>query len=61
MTRQRNKTKAVTMYIDAKYADKLLWLKHTGGITRGFERYLDSIEIDPVLMRSIKKVEALQD
>jgi len=57
--KKRLKTKAVTMYVDQKYDDTLLWLKHTGGITAWFEKQLDTVKIDPDLMQSIKKVEAL--
>lgn len=57
--KKRLKTKAVTMYVDQKYDDTLLWLKHTGSITAWFEKQLDTVKIDPDLMQSIKKVEAL--
>lgn len=57
--KKRLKTKAVTMYVDQKYDDTLLWLKHTGGMTAWFEKQLDMVKIDPDLMQSIKKVEAL--
>lgn len=57
--KKRLKTKAVTMYVDQKYDDTLLWLKHTGGMTAWFETQLDTVKIDPDMMKSIKKVEAL--
>lgn len=57
MPKKRLKTRALTLYVDPKYEDKILYLKYTGGLTRFVEECLDKVEIDENLMRSIKRVE----
>lgn len=57
MPKKRLKTRALTLYVDPKYEDKILYLKYTGGLTRFVEECLDKVEIDETLMRSIKRVE----
>ena len=58
--KKRIKTKAVTMFVDPKYEDTLLWLKHTGGMTAWFEKQLDTVKIDPDMMKCIKTVEHME-
>lgn len=55
--KKRLKVKAITLYVDPKYNDTVLYLKYTGGITKYFEECLEKVEIDEALMRSIKRVE----
>lgn len=53
----RAKAKTITLYVNPKYNDTVLYLKYTGGITKFIEECLDKVEIDEALMRSIKRVE----
>lgn len=57
MPKKRLKTRALTLYVDPKYEDKILFLKYTGGLTRFVEKCLNDVQIDENLMRSIKRVE----
>lgn len=43
--KKRLKSRSITMYVDDKYNDKLLYLRHTTGVTAFFERCLDELEI----------------
>lgn len=54
MTTPRRKTKALAVYIDPKYTDKVEYIKKTVGITKFVENALEKVKIDP------KKVEALE-
>lgn len=42
----RKKSKAISLYFDPKYADKLNYLRDTIGITKFFTDCLDQLEID---------------
>jgi len=54
---KRNKSRAITLYVDTQYEDTLLFLKYTGGITQWVESQLEQVKIDPDLLASIKRVE----
>jgi hypothetical protein len=43
---KRIKCRAVTMYLDPKYEDKLTFLRGTIGITQYFSKCLDRLTID---------------
>lgn len=58
MTRKRNL--AVHVYVDSKYKDVVLYVKHTGGLTAWIENNLDKVKIDQDLLESIKRVEYAQ-
>lgn len=44
--KKRLKSRSITMYIDPKYNDKLLYLRHTIGVTKFFERCLENLQVD---------------
>ena len=54
---KRNKSRAITLYVDPKYEDTLMFLKYTGGITPWVESCLEQVKVDPDLLESIKRVE----
>lgn len=55
--KKRIKTKAVTMYVDPKYTDKIDYIKQYGGITAWFEQCLDNMPTDPDKMRLVKELQ----
>lgn len=55
--KKRIKTKAVTMYVDTKYTDKIDYIKQYGGITAWFEQCLDKMPTDPDKMRLVKELQ----
>ena len=52
----RKKTKAVTVYFDPKYAEKLDYIRDTEGMTSFFTRALDSLEMDPEKLEAVRKL-----
>ena len=56
----RNKTKAITMYIDPKYTDVIDYLKLTKGVTRFFEECLDTVKIDEAKLKIIKDLQEMK-
>lgn len=58
--KKRIKSKSITMYIDPKYSDKILYLKYTSSVTEFFEQALDKLKIDEEKMATIKAAEALK-
>lgn len=57
MPKKRLKTRALTLYVDPKYNDKITFLKYTCGLTRFVERCLENVQVDEAVMCSIKKIE----
>lgn len=55
--KKRLKTKAITVYIDPMYTDKVDYLKHNGGLTRFIEESLDKLNVDPKIMAAVKLIE----
>ena len=56
MQKKRIKTKAVTMYVDPKYTDKIDYLKQFGGVTSFFEQCLDKLKVDPEKLKIVKEL-----
>lgn len=56
----RNKTKAITMYVDPKYTDVIDYLKLTKGVTRFFEECLDSVKVDEGKLQVLKELRAMK-
>ena len=44
--KKRLKSRSITMYVDPKYNDKLLYLRHTIGVTKFFEQCLEDLKVD---------------
>ena len=44
--KKRLKSRSITMYVNPKYNDKLLYLRHTIGVTAFFERCLENLQVD---------------
>lgn len=44
--KKRLKSRSITMYVDPKYSDKLLYLRHTIGVTKFFEQCLENLQVD---------------
>lgn len=57
---ERKKSKAIAVYVDPKYEDKLTYIKYTIGITKFVEQALDKLKIDEEKMATIKAAEALK-
>lgn len=57
---ERKKSKAIAVYVDPKYEDKLTYIKYTVGITKFVEQALDKLKIDEDKMATIKAAEALK-
>ena len=53
---ERRKNKTITIYVDQKYEDKLLYLKHTTGITAFFESALDNMKVDEAKLDMVKQI-----
>jgi hypothetical protein len=60
MQKKRIKTKAVTMYVDPKYTDKIDYLKQFGGVTSFFEQCLDKLKVDPEKLKIVKELRELK-
>lgn len=58
--KKRIKSKSITMYIDPKYSDKILYLKYTSSVTEFFEKALDKLKVDEDKLAAIKAVQALK-
>ena len=59
MKKQRKKTRALTLYLDSKYADKLEYLRYTSSITKFIEHALDKLEVKDEAMNHIKLLKQL--
>lgn len=57
---ERKKSKAIAVYVDPKYEDKITYVKYTVGITKFVEQALDKLKIDEEKMATIKAAEALK-
>jgi hypothetical protein len=57
---KRVKTKAITMYVDPKYEDKLMYLKYTMGITAWIESCLEKVKIDEAKLKIIKDLQEMK-
>lgn len=57
---ERKKSKAIAVYVDPKYEDKITYVKYTVGITKFVEQALDKLKIDEDKMATIKAAEALK-
>lgn len=55
--KKRLKTKAITVYIDPMYTDKVDYLKHNVGLTRFIEKCLSEFQVDPKIMAAVKLIE----
>lgn len=44
--KKRLKSRSITMYVDPKYSDKLLYLRHTIRVTKFFEQCLENLKVD---------------
>lgn len=53
----RNKARAVTVYLDQKYGDTINYLKLTQGLTHYIETCLDKVEVDPEKLKAVKVLE----
>lgn len=60
MQKKRIKTKAVTMYVDPKYTDKIDYLKQFGGVTSFFEECLDKLKVDSEKLKIVKELRELK-
>lgn len=49
----RNKARAVTVYLDPKYGDTIAYLKLTQGLTHYIESCLDKVKVDPEKIKAI--------
>lgn len=59
-SKNRKKSKAIAVYVDPTYEDKLTYVKYTVGITKFVEQALDKIKIDEEKMATIRAAEALK-
>ena len=50
----RNKARAVSIYLDPKYNDTINYLKLTQGLTKYIETCLDAVKIDPEKLKAIE-------
>ena len=57
MTDKRRKTKTLNLYVNPKYELKLLYLKHTIGITKFVEQCLDKLEVNEEMMEHLQKLQ----
>lgn len=57
MSKTRRKTRAVTVYVDPKYEDKLSYLRYKQGITDFFEECLEKLQIDEKTMKLVKQLQ----
>ena len=53
----RNKARAVTVYLDQKYGDTINYLKLTQGLTHYIETCLDKVKVDPEKLKAVKVLE----
>ena len=60
MQKKRNKTKAITMYVDPKYEDVIDYIKLTKGVTSFFEECLDKVKVDPGKLQIVKELRELK-
>lgn len=60
MQKKRNKTKAITMYVDPKYEDVIEYLKLTKGVTAFFEECLDTVKVDNDKLRILNEVRKMK-
>jgi hypothetical protein len=56
----RKKNLPLHAYVDPKYADTVLYIRHTCGITKGMEDCLAKTKVDPDLLESIKRLEEMK-
>ena len=59
-SKNRIKSKAIAVYVDPKYEDKITYVKYTVGITKFVEQALDKLKIDEEKMATIRAAEALK-
>lgn len=57
---ERKKSKAIAVYVDPKYEDKITYVKYTIGITKLVEQALDNVVVDEKKLAAIKSVAALK-
>jgi hypothetical protein len=50
----RNKSRAVTVYLDPKYNDTISYLKLTQGLTNYIEQCLDAVKVDPEKLKAVQ-------
>lgn len=60
MATDRKKSKAIAVYVDPSYEDKLTYVKYTIGITKFIEQALDKLKVDEDKLAAIKAVQALK-
>lgn len=60
MQKKRNKTKAITMYVDPKYEDVIDYIKLTKGVTSFFEECLAKVKVDPEKLKIVKELRELK-
>lgn len=53
----RKKTKALAVYVDPKYSEKIDYVRKTVGITKFVEDALDKVEIDPEKLKALQILE----
>lgn len=53
----RKKNLPLHAYVDPKYADTVLYIRNTCGITKWMEDCLEKTKVDPDLLESIKRIE----
>lgn len=58
--KKRIKSKAITMYIDPKYTDKIDYLKLTKGVTAFFEENLDKLKVDEGKLRVLQDLRKMK-
>jgi len=58
--KKRIKSKAITMYIDPKYTDKIDYLKLTKGVTAFFEESLDKLKVDEGKLRVLQDLREMK-
>lgn len=52
----RKKSKAISLYFEPKYEEKLNYLRDTIGITKFFTDCLDQLEIDKERLEALRKL-----
>ncbi len=57
---RRKKTKAVTVYFDETYEEKLEYIRETEGFTSFFTRALDELQMDQGKLDALHKIRALR-
>jgi len=57
---ERKKSKAIAVYLDPSYEDKLTYVKYTIGITKFIEQALDKLKVDEEKLAAIKAVQAMK-